>query len=183
MTMNEEWRPVPLTPGYEVSDLGAVRSWRKRGGNVAGLLTDSPRLLSLKTDRYGYRVAALKVGDRMRHIGVHRLVVLAFVGEPPPGKPEVCHRDGVRTNNVPSNLYWGSGKDNGEDKVRHGNSLRGERSPWAKLTAADIPEIFRLRRAGCTQKAIARQFGVASSLICYVLSRKGWKHVLVELES
>ena len=27
----EEWRPIPGIPGYEVSDLGHVRSWKQHG--------------------------------------------------------------------------------------------------------------------------------------------------------
>jgi hypothetical protein len=50
---------------------------------------------------------------------VHRLVALAFIGEPEPGQ-EVCHVDGDQMNPRVENLYWGSRSDNVNDAVGHG---------------------------------------------------------------
>ena len=62
-----------------------------------------------------------------KSVAVHRLVALAFHGEPEPGQL-VRHLDGDQTNNVPSNLAWGTMAENQLDSVRHGTHR------WASVT-------------------------------------------------
>lgn len=64
---------------------------------------------------------------------VHRLILETFVGPCPVGM-EGRHLDGNKQNNHLTNLAWGTPKENGKDRILHGTSLRGERSPHAKLT-------------------------------------------------
>jgi hypothetical protein len=85
----EEWRPVPVDGyghAYEVSSLGRVRRILSALGTVAGkILTPSP-------STRGYMVVCLSVGGRSMSQNVHKLVALAFLGEPPPGM-EVDHEN------------------------------------------------------------------------------------------
>lgn len=54
---------------------------------------------------------------------------------------------------------------------------RGSRSAQAKLTE-DIVRAIRLRiESGERQAPLAREYGVTSSVICQVVSRKAWAHV------
>jgi hypothetical protein len=53
----------------------------------------------------------------------------------------------------------------------------GEKNPKAKLTAADIPEIFRLSKSGLMIKTIAKQFGVRKETISSILRGKTWAHL------
>jgi hypothetical protein len=53
---------------------------------------------------------------------VHRLMLLAFVGTPPPGDYEAAHEDGNNQNNVLTNLSWKTPKQNAVDKHRHGTA-------------------------------------------------------------
>lgn len=118
----ERWRPLPgLENSYEVSDQGRVRSLTRlvpwRNGKMR---TQYGRLLKLipMNDR---RVVCLCVGDRKlnRMVGVHRLVLLAFVGPPRPGQ-ECCHNNGDPTDNRLENLRWATHRDNVLDAVAHG---------------------------------------------------------------
>lgn len=118
---SEEWRPVPGWEGiYEVSDHGRVRSLPRvvirsdgrkmpvKGGALHSFL-----------DVDGYpRVNLRKVGTIVQY-PIHRLVLLAFVGECPPGM-QVLHGDGNPANNIISNLRYGSPSENNLDAVRHG---------------------------------------------------------------
>lgn len=106
--MAEVWRDVPGWPGYSVSSLGRVRS-SKRG---------TPRELYSESDRDYRRVTVYRDG-RPHHKGIHQLVALAFIGSCPEGM-EVRHLDGDGSNNVPSNLAYGTSSTNQRDKVRHG---------------------------------------------------------------
>jgi hypothetical protein len=69
---------------------------------------------------YGHLGVTLKRKDQEITMAVHRLVMLAFVGPCPDGL-NVCHNDGVATNNVLGNLRYDTPSSNSQDRVRHGN--------------------------------------------------------------
>lgn len=110
--MNQEiWLPVAERDGYEVSNLGNVRSWHPWRGQPV------PRVLRTATHSRGYRTVSLGFG---RTRLVHQVVLEAFVGPCPDGH-ESRHLDGDRTNNTLANLSWGTPSENYADKLRHGN--------------------------------------------------------------
>lgn len=120
----EEWRPIPRLPGYEVSDLGRIRSLDrvvlcKNTGprRVAG------RLMKLGANRRGYRSVHLYLEGRRIPREVHTLVALAFIGPRPPGKG-IAHWDGNPGNNRLSNLRYATQAENIEDSRRHGTMSR-----------------------------------------------------------
>jgi hypothetical protein len=115
--MNEEWRPIPGYEGiYEASNRGRVRSLCRitdRGRNWRG------RVMSPVEMPSGYRIVTLWRNGKQRTALVHRLVLLAFVGEPP-RSTEALHADGNRENNSIENLSWGTHSENQLDQVEHG---------------------------------------------------------------
>lgn len=128
--MTETWRPIPGWEGfYEVSDLGRVKSCaRSVPGRPGVLIVKRERLLKPMTTRIGHRTVALCRDNRRTTRGVHRLVLLAFVGPAPDGT-ECCHNDGDPANNVLSNLRWDTHQSNMVDKVIHGqhhNAIKAE---------------------------------------------------------
>lgn len=113
----ECWRPAKGLEGfYEVSDLGRLR--RIAPGKNAKI--GSIRRLSVAPN--GYASATVFLGDKTpRTVHLHRLVALTFLGDPPPGKPQVNHKNGVKTDNRASNLEWVSQSEN----MRHAQSALG----------------------------------------------------------
>jgi hypothetical protein len=96
---------VNIRAGYQVDRDGSILNMNYRGrGEV--------RYASLQKTRVGYLRVYLGEGTEY----VHRLVAEAYVANPE-GKPEIDHRDGDKTNNVPANLRWGT---------------RGEGMRWAR---------------------------------------------------
>lgn len=57
-------------------------------------------------------------------------------------------------------LSWETPSQNGADKVAHGTSLKGERSPNAKLTEHAVREIKALQ-GYVSQRELARRYGVS----------------------
>lgn len=116
--MNEVWKSCVGFPGYEVSNLGRVRSleMEKWGGPVAGFYTQAGRILRPGIASTGYPTVALGRGNTRT---VHSLVSDAFLGPLPHGM-EVRHDNGIRSDPRLSNLLHGTRSQNIADAYRHG---------------------------------------------------------------
>src|SRR5690349_7783602 len=111
----EEWRSIPGFEGlYEASNLGRVRSPLK--------------ILKQRLNNMGYPVVELSRDGRSRESLVHRQVIRAFRGDPPPGN--ACrHLSGTPTDNRIENLAWGSRSENSMDQVRLGTHRNTRKTP------------------------------------------------------
>lgn len=161
--MTEEWRPVPGFLMVEASNRGRVR----RDGRI---LTPRPHPYDGRWSVYIGRAG----GGNYQSLLVGRLVCLAFHGPPPTDKPNALHRNGIPTDDRPSNLYWGTSVDNATDMVRHGTSLRGKRNPHVKLTDDQVRQIRRRRAAGERGAALAREFNITRGTVCNIHKGYSW---------
>lgn len=161
-TQPEKWLPVVGYEGlYEVSDRGSVRTVARMADGVRRRIYG--RLLRTPVNSHGYPAVTLRRDGESKLLQVHRLVAIAFIGQPPAAH-EVAHNDGTRTNNHVSNLRWATRPENIADKTMHGTNFR-------KLTPSDVLEIRRLGQSGTlTQQRIAEQFGIERSTVGKVLS-------------
>src|SRR2546429_529520 len=118
-TQVELWTSVAGCRGYEVSNLGRIRSFRKRG--VRELATE-PHFIGLHDNGKGY----LSVGVGKTQ-GLHVLVAKAFVPNPL-GLPEVNHRNGIKHDCRADNLEWTTPSQNLQHAVDNGlyRPSRGE---------------------------------------------------------
>ncbi len=94
----ESWRPIPGVSGYEASNLGRVRSTRRK----------QPKILRATAGPCGFRtvqVSALIGGGTCRRVG--SLIALAWVGPRPKGA-EVRRLDGDPLNDKADNLAYGT---------------------------------------------------------------------------
>jgi hypothetical protein len=156
----EEWRPVPGSRGYEVSDLGRVR----RGDRLL-----NPCLYST-----GYLVADVYFADGThRRRGVHTLVCEAFIGPRPP-LHECCHINGRPSDNRLANLRYGTRRDNMRDQFRHGTRILGERHPMSKLSYEKADAIREAYGRGLGVNNLARKYGVDKKAIQNLLRGKTW---------
>jgi hypothetical protein len=116
--MTETWKPIPGHDGYEASDLGRVRSVDRevvqlsRNGHQYRRMIKG-RVLKLCRHRDGHMQTQLGRGFGNRF--VHKLVLLAFKGEPQAGH-ESCHNDSDPANNVLGNLRYGTRSSNLADR-------------------------------------------------------------------
>lgn len=183
-TSPEEWRPVVGHEGrYEVSDLGHVRriiSLPKHPVRVDGHLRPGKT-----TSGYLFLCLYPCGGDtRPRNHFVHRLVLEAFTGPFAPGE-QTNHINGIKADNRLINLEKVTPTQNMKHAVGQGlckpnrrgqPGLRGEESPAAKLTAADVR---RIRTLGYTVRGadLAREYGVSPATICLIRKGVNWRHL------
>lgn len=119
----ERWRPILGWEGiYEVSDHGRVRSLPRAVPRIDGKRHwRRGQILKPSPNGTGHAQVGLALGGVSTMRLVHRMVLLAFVGEPAPSLIG-CHNDGDPTNNHLSNLRWDTRRSNNLDTVRHGGN-------------------------------------------------------------
>ena len=179
--MAEIWAPIAGFEGlYEVSSEGRVRSLprlssgRSKIGNPV-VRSLGGRVLAAHPAGKGYLSVCLSKDGNVTQVYVHRCVALAFLGHIPHGM-EVCHRDGLKTNNRVSNLRYDTPVGNNADKRLHGTNPEGERNPRALLTESQV-KIIRALSGSKAQREIGQAFGVTQACVSDVVRRVTWQHV------
>jgi hypothetical protein len=103
--MEEIWKDIVGFEGlYQVSNLG----------NVKRLVSErvfEERLIGRSIDRYGYVKRVLSKDGKNNCFTEHRLVALAFIDNPF-SKPQVNHKNGIKTDNRVENLEWCTNQEN-----------------------------------------------------------------------
>lgn len=167
--MQEFWMPVA---GYEnhyaVSDIGRIKRIRGGKGTRAGMI-----IRQRLNKRTGRMIVNLSKNDVQKTFDTHSLVISAFVG-PRPQNLEVCHNNGIATDNRLENLRYDTKENNERDKVKHGTSNRGERQGNSKLTASQVLAIRADKR---TQQSIADSYGIDRSHVSDIKNRYRWAHL------
>ena len=122
-------------------------------------------------DRDGY--GRMRFHGRMRL--AHRVSFEVFCAPIPAGMYVLHCCDNPSCVN-PDHLFLGTHADNMADKVSKGRQVAfpGASNGSSKLTASDV---LAIREAACTQRDIAKTFGVSVSLISQIRSRKLWNHL------
>lgn len=180
-------RPIPDCPGYYAGRDGWIYStWKRqmkrhRSDPVVSIAdAKAPCRLACCTTTRGYRHVILRAnGKQFYSGGIHRLILLAFIGPPPEGDYEAAHNDGNPLNNRPENLLWKTPKENQADRKRHGtfNPPVGEDASH-KLTEEQIRKIrIRYATGVITQKQLAKEYGIHQVTVSEIVTRKIWRHI------
>ena len=178
--MNDEiWKAIPGYEGlYEASDRGRIKSLPKTiyGGNGAVRHHDE-RILSAGTNSRGYKMVVLFKYTKRSTRNVHRLVVRSHLGDKK--GLVVNHLDGVKTNNVLSNLEWTTSSSNQRHAYRTGLRERqaGEKNGRAILTRNCVALIKKRLMNKEPMAKIATDYKVSRSAVQYIKSERTWKDV------
>lgn len=166
MNMIEIWKDVVGYEDYfQVSNTGKIFSKRTN------------KELKLRVNEKGYNVLATKIGGRTGKnicLRVHVLVASAFIPNPE-NKPTVNHVDGVKSNNVISNLEWATISE--QLQHAHANRLivnkKGTESLLASFTDDQVKFIREHhipRHPKYGVRAMARSFGVSHKTVADVIN-------------
>ena len=113
--VTEEWRPIPGFAGYFASSEGRIASEAKDGRRR--VLRQWAITTEHRGQTYVYPAVCLRRDNKQRcHRSVGRYVLMAFSGKD--DSRLVCrHEDNDPFNNAPSNLVWGTPRDNARDRT------------------------------------------------------------------
>lgn len=124
----EIWKTIPNYEGYMASNLGRIKSVNRlssSGRKIKG------KILKTTTKQDGYVQVSLCKNGHDKHFFVHRLVMLAFVGECPE-KMQVNHIDENKHNNCLSNLEYITPVDNCNFGTRNNRISLSSKHPKTK---------------------------------------------------
>lgn len=168
-----ERRVLAVHPIWEVDTDGrvytTVRSNRyKPGDELIGCVDDS-----------GY----VRIGRNTKRA---KLICTEFHGPRPSPKHEVAHRNDVKTDDRPANLYWATRQENANDALKNGKYLRGEQHPVSKWTDDDVREMRALYADNCcTLTELMDIYGDlcrSTTELIPILIGAHWKHIVVDQE-
>ena len=134
----EEWREVPGRPQFLASSWGRV--WKKptigktRGTTVreySSKPTFGVTRKAIKTAKHSYKSIYYRGHGNFK---IHRIVCEAFNGPAPFPRAVVIHINEDAHDNRPSNLKWGTQKENLNAKgfLEYCSARKGENSPTVK---------------------------------------------------
>lgn len=103
--------------------------WNHRGGNSKRRFGDiTPK---------GYMKIIVRENGTMHTVYVHKLVAIAFI-ENPQNKPQVNHKNGIKTDNRPQNLEWCTNLEN----ANHRAKVLHKFSSMTRVICIETGEVF-----------------------------------------
>lgn len=152
--------------GYGVDEKGNI--YNKNG-----------TLKKQKVNCKGYYFTNYYVDGKVKTLTAHRVVAIAYHGEPQGDKTQVNHKNSDRKDNRPENLEWVTPSEN----LQHGYDFGFKKPPSgtsngnSKLTEEDIIIIRERCSKGHYLKDIAKDYGVSFQLISNIKLKKSWRHL------
>lgn len=172
--------PIPEFPNYFVDKLGNVYSTQPINGRCKK--PSIPRKLKPNitgpTKTSTYRFVVLMKNRKPYRIKIGKLVLTTFIRKRV-GNEYVCHGAKGSLDDSLSNLYWGTPKQNMQDRFRDGTDNLGERNARALVTEEEVKEIRRLFHSEkrFTLMYFANKYNLGKTTVGHIVHHTSWKHI------
>lgn len=170
----EVWKDIDGYPGYQVSTEGRVRSHNKVTSSARFSERHwKDRIIKQKWQDDRARVDLWNGSGTHKTLQVHRLMGLAFLGEPVDPQMTINHKDGNPRNNTIENIEWMTRADNirygfanGQYPTKMVTIKRSDSEEWHVFSSLRLCDTFLGRCSGYTSAAIikGRQLTSASGI-------------------
>jgi len=132
------------------------------------------KALKQEITKRGYlRVTLCKDGKPFR-ISSHRFIAGLFIPSPL-NKAQINHKDGVKDNNVVSNLEWVTSQENVAHCLKTGlQKVQGASNAAAKLTEK---QALAIKYSKVSTTVLAKKYNVSRTIIKMIRSKRLWKHL------
>lgn len=184
--MEEIWKDVPGYRGeYQASNLGKIRSVKK---------DRKIKILSDRKHPNGYFYTMVCMDGVCQTKKAHRLVALTFIPNPE-NKPQVNHKNGVKTDNRVENIEWCTRSENGLHAHRTGLSPKPTGTKgMVGVLCSNSKQIAQMDLKGTlinvfgSAMEVERELGFTHTSISYCCIGKSkkshgfiWKHISREM--
>lgn len=161
---------------YSVTPDGRVWSHTKRYGNGNPMIKG--RWLKPSLTMKGYPFVNLSKNNKSISRAIHRLVGETFISNPE-NKPQINHKNSIKTDNRIENLEWATNRENWDHGLKNGmfdkRNLRGENSGKAKLTWEQVNEIRENHHKMKYGDKPHKKYNISRSQYDGILNNKMWK--------
>lgn len=173
--MEKIWKELPESNGTVfVSNDGAIKTER-----VFTKLARS-KVLKQSIDKKGYCRVGVWIDGKIKTLKAHRVVATTFIPNPE-NKPQINHKNGIKTDNRVENLEWCTNKENSHHAVKMGlfkpSLVRGEQHGHTKTTNEQILEIVKKVKSGAMLKDVANEYGLSRTTLTDIIKGKVWSHI------
>lgn len=131
----ETWSGIPGIEHYEASSAGRIRSLYRLVRCGPGYKGSRPVPAMVMRTFVSRATGYMQVALLTKRYSVHRLVAMAFLGEPPTKKHMVNHKNGVRHDNRVENLEWCTLSEN----IKHAYAELGAKASCQGVFSKDHP--------------------------------------------
>jgi hypothetical protein len=170
--------PIPDWPNYFIDEEANVYSTMPKGstGGRYARPPKVPRKLKQHIGGQHYHTVSL-TKDRVSYEVKVAVLMLQTFASPRPQGMLACHGVSGRRIDTIDNLYWGTPKQNCDDRIRDGTAARGQTHGKAKLNEIQVRVIRRANEFGVSQRVLMKMFGLTSGPMSHIICRNTWKHI------
>jgi hypothetical protein len=165
------WKAISGFEGhYEINEFGDIKSLQRIVNHKTyGEMTVDEKILKKCPTTRGYVRVNLVLNKKHHFFQVHVLVAKAFIPNPE-NKPQVNHKNCIKTDNRVENLEWVTNEENYNHAKENGRIKADSELSYTILHKALLPEIITLLKTTQTID-VAKKYGVNAKSITRFLRR------------
>lgn len=178
---NEIWKDIEGFEGiYQISNCSRVKSLDREVKGHKSTWIKKGTIMKTTLNHKGYESISLCKNGTKQTAFTHRLVAIAFISNSE-NKPQINHKNGIKTDNRIENLEWCTNSENqihayenGLNKwtENHSNAMRKRGFTIRKLDNSQVSELKKLRLQGYTYAKLSEHFGISGKMCEQIIKGK-----------